>query len=71
MTCACARSAVYSRFALLPMEQRSQRHSKENQDLCQMKEVVERRHHKKKKDFGKREKEKMELGRGCLGEGRA
>jgi len=52
-------------------EQRSRRHSKENQDSCQIKEMVERRHQRKKKDGKEREKEKTALGEGCPGEGRA
>ena len=52
-------------------EQRFRHHGEENQDLCQVKEVVERRHQKMKKDGREREKEKTELGGGCPGEGRA
>jgi len=52
-------------------EQRSRRHCKENQDLCQVKEVVECRHQRKKKDCWEREKEKTALGGDCPGEGRA
>jgi len=52
-------------------EQRSRRPGEENQDLCQVKEVVERRHQRKKKDGREKEKETSELRGGCLGESRA
>jgi hypothetical protein len=52
-------------------EQRSRRHGKENQDLSQDKEVVERRHQRKKEDGQEREKVKMALRGGCPGTGRA
>ena len=51
-------------------EQCSRRHGKENQDLCQVKEVVECRHQRKMKDGWVREKEKTALRGGCLGAGR-
>ena len=52
-------------------EQRSRRHGKVNQDLCQIEAVVERHHQREKKDGWEREEEKTELGGGCQGEGRA
>jgi len=52
-------------------EQRSQLHSKEDQDLCQIKEVVEHRHQRKEKGGRKGEKKKAEFGGGHQGEGRA
>ena len=52
-------------------EQRSQLHSKEDQDLRQIQEVVERRHQRKEKSGRKGEMMKAEFGRGCRGEGRA
>jgi len=52
-------------------EQHSQLHSKEDQDLRQIKEVVERRHQRKEKSGRKGEKEKAEFGGGFQGEGRA
>jgi hypothetical protein len=51
-------------------EQRPQRHSKEDQNLRQIKEVVERRHQRKKKSGRKRKKE-TELGGGRQGESKA
>ena len=52
-------------------DQCSRCHGKENQDLCQIEEVVERRHQGKKKDGWEREEEITELGGGCLRIGRA
>ena len=46
-------------------------HGKGNQDLPQVKEVVECRHQRMKKDVQEREKENMALGGGCPGAGRA
>jgi hypothetical protein len=43
-------------------KQRSQRQCKEDQDLCQIEEVVEHRPQRKKYDGREREKETMELG---------
>jgi hypothetical protein len=51
-------------------EQRSRRHGKDSQDLGEIKDVVERRHQRTKKDGREREKEKTELGPGCPGTGR-
>jgi hypothetical protein len=51
-------------------EQRSQRHGKENEDLCPFKVVVECRDQRKKKDRRQRDKEKMPLRGSCWGEGR-
>jgi hypothetical protein len=51
-------------------EQLSQCHSKEDQDLRQIKEVVERRHQREKKMSRKREKE-TEPGGGRQGESKA
>jgi len=51
-------------------EQRSQRHSKEDQDLRQIKEVVECRHRREKKCGRKREME-TQLGEGRQGESKA
>jgi hypothetical protein len=48
---------------------RSRRHGNENQDLPQIKEVVKRRHQENKAGSWKRDKEEMELGRGCQGKG--
>jgi hypothetical protein len=52
-------------------EQRSRCHGKENQDLCQINEVVERRHRTMKNNGRERENEKTELGGGCPCKGRA
>jgi len=51
--------------------QRSQHHSKENDALHQIKEVVERQDHGKKKEARKRDKEETELGRSPQGKGKA
>jgi len=51
-------------------EQRPQRHSKEDQNLRQIKEVVERRHQRKKKS-GRKRKKKTELRGGRQGECKA
>ena len=52
-------------------EQRTGHHEKENQHLCQIKQVVERRHQKTKKDGRASEKENMEFPGGFPGEGRS
>lgn len=51
-------------------EQHSQRHSNADQDLCQIKQVAERQHQRKKKSCWKRKK-KTEFGGGCHGESNA
>jgi len=52
-------------------EQHSPLHGNENQDFCQITEVVQRQHQIKKTEGREREKEKTELGGDCLGECRA
>jgi len=52
-------------------DQCSQHHGKEDQDLHQFKEVVERWHRREKKSSRKRKTRKTEVGEGCPGEGRA
>jgi len=52
-------------------EQHPRRHSKDNQELCQIRETMQRRHQREKKDGSEGEKEKTALGGGCPGDGRA
>jgi len=52
-------------------QQRYRRHGNENQDLFQVKGVVERRHQRKKKDSWERENEKTALRGGDPAECRA
>jgi len=52
-------------------EQQSECHSKEDQDLCQVEEVVERPHQREKKSDGKIKMKKTEFGDGCPLKGRA
>jgi len=65
-----ARGGAGGRMVSASNPQRSQRHSKGDQDLCQIQEVVECRHQRKKKSGPKREKA-MELGGGRQGESKA
>jgi len=69
-------SAYGTRWSRSPQEsgsneEHSRCHGKENQDLWQVKEEVERQHQRQKKDIRERGKEEMEHGGGCPGEGRA
>jgi hypothetical protein len=65
------RGGAGGRMVSASNEQRSRRYAKENENLCQVKELVERQHQRKKKVGSGREKVKTELGGGYPGEGRA